>query len=124
MQFFAEATGYRLLATGYAAICYPSRVSTTLHRVSGICFYVLGLTYFLAYIGVRNDVLGSTSAVWMQVADLPFALSAITYGGLSFYRSLTTEEGSTPLALGIGIPLTFFFILILFLNFWGVWPFA
>ncbi len=94
-------------------------MTTILHRVSGACFYLLGLTFFLAYIGVRNDVLANASATWMQVADLPFALSAIAYGGLSFYRSLTTEEGSMALALGIGIPLALFFLVIVFLNFWS-----
>ncbi len=93
-------------------------MTTILHRVSGVCFYALGLTFFLAYIGVRNNILPMVSAVWMQVADLPFVLSAIMYGGLSFYRSLTTEEGSLPLALGIGIPLALFFLFICVLNFW------
>ncbi len=91
---------------------------TLLHRISAICFFALGLSFFVAYIGARNGIFALQSAIWMQSADLPFALSAIVYGGLSFYRSLTSEKGSKPLAWGIGIPLGLFFCLLLALDFW------
>ncbi len=94
-----------------------------LHRLSAICFYVLGGTFFLAYLMMRNGIAANASAVWMQVADLPFALSAFTFGGLSFYRSLSPDKESKNLGMWIGIPLGVFFLILIVLNFWGVWPF-
>ncbi len=90
-----------------------------LHRISSIAFYVLGGTFFLAYLMMRNGIAANASATWMQVADLPFALAALAFGGLSFYRSLTPGKDSKSLALGIGLPLAAFFLLLLVLNFWG-----
>jgi hypothetical protein len=97
----------------------------TLHRLSSFFFYVLGGSFFLAYILLRNDVWPYWSALWLQIADLPFAFAAIAYGGLSLYSSLATPgRRSTVLALSIGIPLGVLFIVLAVLNFWGVGPLA
>jgi hypothetical protein len=95
-----------------------------LHQLSSFFFYVLGLSFLAAYVLLRNEMLGYWSAVWLQAADLPFALAAILYGGLSLYLSLATGRKSSVLAWGIGIPLAALFVLLVVLNFWGVWPFT
>jgi hypothetical protein len=58
------------------------------------------------------------AAWWLQVAELPFALCAIFYGGLSLYFSLCKPgRSSMLLAWGIGVPLGLFFLFLVFLNF-------
>ena len=90
-----------------------------LHQLSSLSFYVLGASFFVAYLMLRNNVWPGTSALWLQVADLPFALAAILYGGLSLYFSLApAKRASGTLALLIGIPLVALFVFLLILNFW------
>lgn len=96
-----------------------------LHQLSSFFFYVLGLSIFAAYILLRNEVAGAWSALWLQVIDLPFALTAMAYGGLSLYLSLTRPGQIAPkLAWGIAAPLIALFGVLAVLNFWGVWPFT
>ncbi len=91
-----------------------------LHQLSALAFYLLGLSFFVAYVLLHNDVRPYFTALWLQTADLPFALSAILYGGLSLYLSLQTEGArSRALQWGIGVPLAGLFLLLLVLNFWG-----
>lgn len=104
---------------------YTSFVSRYLHQLSAFFFYVLGLSFFAAYILLRNDVVGEWSALWLQVADLPFILSAVLYGGLSLYFSLVNPgQRSRSLGFAIAIPLALIFLLLVVFNFWGVWPFV
>ncbi len=106
-------------------ILYTPRMQQLLHRLSAFFFYVLGGSFFVAYLLLRNSVWPQASALWLQVADLPFALSAILYGGLSLYASLSTPgKPSRLLAWGIAVPLGLLFVLLLVMNFWGVGPFA
>ncbi len=94
-------------------------------QLSAFFFYALGTSFFVAYLLLRNDVWADWSALWLQTADLPFAFSAILYGGLSLYFSLALP-GSTSKKLlwWIGIPLLALFTLVVVLNFWGVGPLA
>lgn len=89
----------------------------TLQHLSGFFFYLLGSTFFIAYILLKNKLWAVESATWIQIADLPLALSALTYGGLSLYLSVRTDA-SKILAWLIGVPLALFFGLIVVLNFW------
>ncbi|OGJ56275.1 hypothetical protein A3D88_01280 [Candidatus Peribacteria bacterium RIFCSPHIGHO2_02_FULL_52_16] len=90
-----------------------------LHTLSGILFYVLGATFFLAYLTFRNDIVPMWSAWWMQVADLPFGLVALLYGGLSLYLSVHGTNGkSKVLPWIIGVPLVLLFAGLLVFNFW------
>ncbi len=90
-----------------------------LHQLSGVFFYLLGLSFFAAWVMIRNLFYVQESAVWMQLADLPLAFCAIVYGGLSLYLSLQdSEHHSKTLAWMITIPLMMFFGLILVMNFW------
>jgi hypothetical protein len=95
-----------------------------LHALSSFFFYTLGVSFFVAYLLFRSGIWPVASALWLQVADLPFALCAILYGGLSFYLSLRPEGGSKALAWGVAIPLALVFCFLVVLNFWGAWPFV
>lgn len=90
-----------------------------LHQLSGVVFYILGLSFFVAWLLMKNAIAPVPAAVWMQVADLPLAFSAIVYGGLSLYQSLhPTGKTTKALPWMIGAPLAVFFALILAMNFW------
>jgi hypothetical protein len=91
-----------------------------LKKCSGFFFYLLGLSFFVAYAFIRNRFHVTYAAEWMQVADLPLAFSAVVYGGTSLYLSLTSTDESAPRALPwiIGVPLAVIFGLILAMNFW------
>jgi len=88
-----------------------------LHRLSGFSFYLLGSSFFIAFVLLKNTLWMNDAALWMQVADLPLAFSALVYGGLSLYLSLRTDE-SKNLPWLIGVPLGLFFAMILVMNFW------
>lgn len=92
---------------------------TFLHQLSGVVFYALGLSFFVAWLLMKNAIVPVPAAVWMQIGDLPLAFSAIVYGGLSLYGSLRSA-GKIPTALPwmIGVPLAVFFGLLLVMNFW------
>ena len=87
------------------------------HQLSAIFFYALAASFFLAWVLMKNLILVQPSAVWLQTADLPLAFSALTYGGLSLYLSVRSED-SKILPWLIGVPLVIFFGVILVLNFW------
>ncbi len=90
-----------------------------LHQLSAIFFYLLGTTFFVAFVLLRNDIAIPWPAYWMQVADLPLALVTMLYGGTSFFLSLQSPgKKSVALASSIIIPLSAFFVLLVFLKFW------
>ena len=90
-----------------------------LQRLAGVFFFLLGASFFVAYVLLRNDLHADAAAWWMQIADLPLALSAIVYGGTSVYQSLKSpRQPSTVLPWLIGIPLGLMFLLIMVMNFW------
>ena len=92
-----------------------------LHRISAALFYLLGTSFFVAYLLFKNLLGGIWPTWWMQVADLPLILSAIVYGGLSLYLSIAkSETKSVTAAIVIGIPLAALFVFLLLLNFWNV----
>ena len=91
-----------------------------LKHLSGFFFYILGASFFVGWVMIRNQIWTMQWTVWMQVADLPLAFSALVYGGLSLYLSLRNpERPSKVLMMMIGVPLTLFFGLILAMNFWS-----
>ena len=91
----------------------------SLHQLSGFFFSLLGASFFVAYVLLKNRLWMTESAVWMQIADLPLVFSAIVYGGLSLYLSLRhPEHPATSLPWLIGTPLALFFGVILVMNFW------
>ncbi|MBI1813103.1 hypothetical protein HY285_03510 [Candidatus Peregrinibacteria bacterium] len=92
-----------------------------LHQLSAIFFSLLGSSFFVAYLLVRNSIGGIWPAWWLQVADLPLALCALMYGGLSLYQSLTIKGHSRALGWTLGVITGIFFLFIVFLNFSNLW---
>ena len=92
-----------------------------LKTISGYFFYLLGASFFIAYLLLHNELWAPWPKWWMQVADLPLALSAIVYGGTSLYISVTHHEKRSKLAMIIiGLPLIALFGLFVVLNFWNI----
>jgi hypothetical protein len=92
----------------------------TLHSLSAVLFYLLGLSFFGAYILLRNKIGGAWPGWWLQVADLPILIAGATYGGMSMYRSLASEHRpSRALAVTIALPLIALLLFLALLNFWG-----
>lgn len=90
-----------------------------LHTLSAILFYLLGTSFFVAYILEFNNILVTRSLQWMAIGDLPLLCVALLYGGTSVYLSLTSERSpSTGLALTITIPLILLFLAAATLKFW------
>lgn len=90
-------------------------------HLAGFFFYALGLSFFLAYVFLRNDILTPWPLWWMQVGDTPLILSGLVYGGLSLQMSLHSK--ATPpkhVWTSIIIMISILFILALVLNFWPV----
>ncbi len=96
-------------------------MSAFLHRFGALWFYLLGVSYCIAFLLWRNQFLGDLPAWWMQIADLPLLFAAVLYGGTSVYRSLThhAEHASRGLAVTVGLPLTALFLAFVVLNFWS-----
>ncbi|MBI3618576.1 hypothetical protein HY213_00905 [Candidatus Peregrinibacteria bacterium] len=92
-----------------------------LHQLSAVFFYLLGGSFFVAYLFLRNNIGDTWPAWWLQVADLPLALSALMYGGLSLYQSLTIKGHSRALGWTIGVITGVFFLFLVFLNFSNLW---
>ncbi|MBU0458721.1 hypothetical protein KJ652_00225 [Patescibacteria group bacterium] len=93
----------------------------SIHRLSGLLFFLLGSILFAAYLMMHNGVYANESAWWLQRADLPFALVTVLFAGSSLFKSLNPREKRAPiLAAFIVIPLIAFFVFVLVLNFWEV----
>jgi len=91
-----------------------------LHFLFSILFYLLGGSFFIAYVFLQNNRGGVLPLWWMTTADVPLILCALLYGGLGLYRSLSTgQQASCPLIFTIAIPLATIAILTIVLNFWG-----
>lgn len=94
---------------------------THFHRLSALLFYLLGTSFFVAYLLHFNKLGDTWPYWWMQVGDLPLVLCTIMYGGLSLYRSVTPdEETSVGTAVFICVPLVAVFGLLVVMNFWEV----
>lgn len=89
-----------------------------LHTLSAVLFYVLGSSFFLAYVLMRNGIAADASLAWLRAGDMPLLLSGLLYGGISVYRSIQDDASSSKaLMLGILIPLAILFLLLLVVNF-------
>lgn len=90
-----------------------------MHKLSGILFYVLGTSFFLAYLLFQNGLYAPWPEWWLSVGDLPLLLIGMLYGGSSLYLSVAQPKvKSTALALCIIVPLAALFIAIATLNYW------
>ena len=93
-------------------------MTSFLRSLAAFFFYLLALSFFVAYILVRNGIGGVWPAYWMQTADLPLALCAVIFAGTSLYRSVRGEGRSKLLPFVIAAPLAAFFLFLVLLNFW------
>ncbi len=90
-----------------------------LHTLSAVLFYILGSTFFIAYILQINKIAVEPSVLWLQKGILPLLCVALLYGGTSVYLSVTSEhKPSRALAITITIPLIIIFLIFMFLKFW------
>jgi len=90
-----------------------------LRTLSGILFFALGSTFFIAYLLVLNGVYPVMAAWWLQVADLPLVIVSLVYGGSSLYMSVKKPGVSTKaLPWIIILPLTLLFLTLAVFNFW------
>ncbi|HAI98165.1 TPA: hypothetical protein DCL30_01310 [Candidatus Peribacteria bacterium] len=95
----------------------------TLHRFSAVLFYLLGISFFAAYLLMHNGIVPLEAAWWLQRADLPLLGSALLYGGVSFYLSVRPRGApSRVLALLITLFLLGLFAFLVLLNFWEALP--
>lgn len=91
-----------------------------LKRFSGTLFYLLGGSFFIAYMLHFNQI-SPWASWWMKVADLPLALVGVLYGGSSLYSSVKPKNGdSASLMIILGIPLLATFAFLVVLNFWPI----
>jgi hypothetical protein len=89
-----------------------------LHTLSAILFYILGGSFFLAYILKINAIAVAPSLLWLQKGILPLLCISLLYGGTSIYLSVTNElKPSRTLAITIAIPLIIVFIIFMILKF-------
>ena len=90
-----------------------------LHRISAFFFYVLGSSFFVAYLLLRNELYEPWPEWWMKVADLPLLLVAVLFGGTSLYLSVKPADGPARIhPLVIAVPLVALFLALVVLNFW------
>ena len=87
---------------------------TYLHRLSALLFYILGSSFFLAYIFWKNQILADASMQWLSHAFLPLLAVAMLYGGASVLLSIEPEgRPSSSLTLLVTLPLALLFIVIM-----------
>lgn len=92
-----------------------------LHRLSGVLFYLVAGTFFLAYLFFYNGIGGMIGKWWLTVGDLPLAMVAMLYGGTSLYLSVKPRNSdSLALKLVIFLPLGLIFAALLVMNFWPI----
>lgn len=88
-----------------------------LQVISAFWFSVIGLALFGAYVLLKNSIGGTVPYAVLQIADLPFALAALTYGGTSFLLSVSQQRVSRPLAVGTFLILAAIFGVLAWLNY-------
>jgi hypothetical protein len=100
---------------------YNQTVVQHIKAVSGFFFYLLGISFFLAYLLAFNMLWAPWPRWWMDIADLPLAFSACVYGGASLYMSITQPDKHSKIAaFVIGLPLLAVLLFFVALNFWDV----
>ena len=94
-------------------------MASYLHRLSATLFYLLGISFFVAYLLSSNGVGTMYGTWWLKSMDLPLILAGVLYGGSSLYLSVKPgKTGSKGLAIIIGLPLTAIFVFLVAMNFW------
>jgi hypothetical protein len=90
-----------------------------LHQLSAALFYLLGLTFFAAYVVYRNGLGTEMPLRLLTEGELPFLACAMLYGATSVILSVDETGSSKSLRLGVGIPMFVIFVAFVILNFWS-----
>lgn len=91
---------------------------SSVHKTAAFLFYTLGLIILIGVVLIRQEIMQYTFRPIINSLDLPFMLSAITYGGMSVYKSVTPDGKRSPILAGIIIVvLAAFFGGAVYLNF-------
>lgn len=93
-------------------------MTRTLSLLSALVFYPLGMSAFLAYLFLRNDILTPWPAFWLRVVDLPLVGAGLVLGAIALHKSLSDSQTSRGLGWLIGMTATVLFALAVVLNFW------
>lgn len=103
---------------------YTAAMPPVIRKTAMVCFYLLGASFFVAYMLWRNKLLGGLPLLWMQIADLPLLLCGLIFGAASILKGLGEREGVMSL-IGwcLAAPLTLLFLGFVLLTFWDVLPF-
>lgn len=93
-----------------------------LTNLSACLFYLIGGSFFLCYLLVRNEIGGAMPVTWLRIGDLPLLLAGLIYGGLCVYQSIRSSDAplSKTLGMTIGLPAAIIFFLFVILNFWPI----
>lgn len=90
-----------------------------LHQLSAALFYLLGLTFFAAYVVYRNGLGTELPLRLLTEGELPLLACAMLYGATSVILSVDETGSSKSLRLGVGIPMVILFLAFMALNFWN-----
>lgn len=89
-----------------------------INRVSEFFFLLLGSAYLFAFLSWKNNFHSFASEIFLRLADIPFALFAISFGVTSFALSLHdqySDPQTTPINITdkilLGIGIVFFLII-------------
>ncbi len=87
--------------------------------LSGVLFYLLGSSVFLAHLLRKNAMWPEGAEQWMLSIILPLLLCGLLYGGTSLYLSVQGASGrSTGLAAMLACVTLFIFSIFAILTFW------
>lgn len=89
-----------------------------LNRLSAAVFYPLCATFFIAYLGVKQEVAAPAALWWLGVFDLPLLLSGVLYGASSVVLSVTDhDKPSAAVVWSVFLPAVLIVAAVLALNF-------
>jgi hypothetical protein len=89
-----------------------------LHDVSAIYFFILAFVYVFAVLAFRNGFMPDLMLTAIRILDVPFALTALIYGGTTIYLQTEREdEEASPWAMIIFAICLLLFGFVVFMNF-------
>ena len=90
-----------------------------LHDVSAVLFFILAFAYVAVALTFRNDYMASLMIFLMRLLDIPFALSALLYGGSGLYLQINEGKENSESVWGYVIFAfsLLLFGLVIFINF-------
>ncbi len=86
--------------------------------IAALVFYPLGLSAFLAFLCLRNEMFIPWPAFWLRVVDLPLVGAGLLLGAIALHRSLADGASSRGLGWFIGCTAGALFVVLIILNFW------